>query len=222
MPSRNPRHRFDAIRASSVPPEHSIELALWHALRGTGTDPAVVRALEIYEGVDERETMQAWFIAYATDAQIQQTLRVSEDVTHAYRLLFFDITVFRDELDVIRWVREYADAGTDYGAQLLQNAVLMGPDYLAWLYSRGVVTLDPEAVKKHVMADAFFRGRQNRHHAMTSKEAQVSHAFMTTAFRASESLGTSNIDMNQILIKLRYRDMTEPVDAVAQHEEILH
>lgn len=222
MRSRNPAHRYLAVKSSSAAPEHPYEQALWAALKSdTSDENPVVRALEIYSGVEERETLQAWILSYATDDVMETYLRVPQGVLAAYRHLFFDATVFRDELDVQRWVREYN--GTEYGASLLRNAVLMGPQYLAWLFGRGVSDIEPDVVKRHIMADAFFRGRSNRAFSLTSQETKAAHAMMNTAFKAAESLGTTSApDINQILLKLRYRDMTETVEKVAPTEEILH
>lgn len=224
MPSRNPWHRYRAVKDAPEPPEHPSERALWELLHGQAGDNYVARALEAYAGDTEREVMQAWLIAHATDAQVKQYLRVPEEVTRAYRHLFFDTGVFRDELDVLRWVREYKPSGTAaYDEGLLQNAMMFGVDYLVWIFFRGESSVDPETVKKQVMADAYFRGRMNRFHPLTSREAQLSHTFMATAFKAAQALSErGQPDINQLVIKLRYRDETVPVDEVVKHEDILH
>jgi hypothetical protein len=222
--ARNPSHRYRAVRDATEPPEHPYERALWELLHDQAGDDHVARALEAYAGDTEREIMQAWLIANATDAQVKEHLRIPEEVTRAYRHLFFDTTVFRDELDVLRWVREYKPSGTaEFGEGLLKNAVMQGVDFLGWLFGRRVAALDPETVQKQIMADAYFRGRMNRFHPLTSREAQLSHTFMATAFKASQVLSAgSPPDINQLVIKLRYRDLTEPVDAVVKDEDILH
>ncbi len=224
MRAPDPAQRYRAVKNAAEPPEHPYERALWELLHDQAGDDHVAYALGIYAGNTEREVMQAWLMANATDAQIHHHLRIPEQVTRAYRHLFFDTTVFRDELDVIRWVREFKPScSADFGEQFLQNAVMIGVDYLAWLFGRGEPTLAPETVQKHLMADAYFRGRMNRLHPLTSKEVQVAHRLMLTAFKVSQSLAKdSRPDISEILIKLRYRDMTEPVDEVVKHEDILH
>ncbi len=222
MLTRRPDHRYFSTKRAKEIPEHPLELALWHALNNKITDKHVARALELYSA-DEAVILYAWLVAEASDEQIKDALGISEETTQAYRHLFFDRHEFRDRLDLIRWVREYSEENPDQGVDILQNALVMGVPYLMWVYSKGEIALDPDTVKRQVMADAYFRGRSNRMHAMTSKEAQTAHQYMATAFKASQVLGEkSQGDMNQILIKLRYRDMTETVAEAAKDGEIIH
>jgi hypothetical protein len=222
MASRNPAHRFLAVKNETVAPEHPHERGLWLAMNRGQAEDHITRALELYVE-DEREIMQAWLIAGATNEHIREYLGLAEEVTEAYRHLFFDMRVFRDQLDIIKWVREYTANQSETESAILQNALVMGVPYLMWVYGRGETTLAPEVVQRQVMADAYFRGRSGRMHTMTSKEAQVAHQYMSTAFKASQVLGEKNTgDINQILIKLRYRDMTEPVTEAVKNEEILH
>jgi len=224
MRARDPSHRYRAVQVASEAPAHPYEAALWNLLRQQAGDEQVAYALELYAGDFERELMQAWLLANATDAQVKQHLRIAEEATRAYRHLFFDTTVFRDELAVLRWVREYKPpANAPFGEALLQNALMMGVDYLAWMICRGHASPDPEMVRKTIMADAYFRGRMNRFHPLSSREAQLSHQLMAQAFKASLALSEgSQLDVNQILIKLRYRDDTVPIDAVVKREDLLH
>jgi hypothetical protein len=220
---RKPHARYLATRSAAEPPEHPYERAVWNVVHEYEADEGVARALEIYLSEPERETLTAWFIARASDAELAQHLRLSEEVTKPYRHLFFDVNVFRDELDVIRWVREYEKTGTDYGAKLVQNAQMFGVDYLAWLHSRGALTLDPDTVQRNIMADSYFRGRQSRNFPLGSKEATMALQFMGTAYKAAQTIGqTKGPDMKGLLIKLRYRDETQPVTEVLKTEEILH
>jgi hypothetical protein len=220
----DPSHRYRAVKDAAEAPEHPVEGALWNLLHDQAGDNRVAYALEIYAGDTEHEVLDAWLIANATDAQVKQYLRIPEDVTRAYRHLFFDLAAFRDELDVLRWTREYKPSGSAaYGEGLLQNAVMFGVDYLVWLFFRGQSSLDPETVNKQIMADAYFRGRMNRFHPLTSREAQLSHTFMATAFKVSQALSAGTPpDINQLVIKLRYRELTEPIDEVVKHEDVLH
>lgn len=234
MRSRNPAHRYTALHAAvhaavqpdALVPEHPLELALWNLLRQqAATDDAVEYAHEIFTGTTEREIMQAWLLANATDVDIFQWLRVPEAVTRAYRFLFFDCHVFRDELNVLRWVREYEthQNGTPYGAKLLQTALHGGVDQLAWLFGRGTAVVDPNRVVNTVMTDAFFRSRAHRGASIASEEVRAAHGFMNTAFKAATAAGNRSApDAGKLLINLRFREMTEPVAEIAQQVEILH
>jgi hypothetical protein len=220
--ARNPTHRYRAVKDAAEAPEHPFEGALWNLLHDQAGDNHVAYALELFAGDTENEIMQAWLLANATDAQVKQYLRIPEEVTRAYRHLFFDIAAFRDELDILRWTREFKPSGSAaYGEGLLQNAVMFGVDYLVWLFFRGESSVAPETVQKQIMADAYFRGRMNRFHPLTSREAQLSHTFMATAFKVSQALSDGTPpDISQLVIKLRFRDQTESIDEVVKHEDV--
>jgi hypothetical protein len=219
MPTRRPDQRYLSIKSNTKrAPRHQLEKALWKMLHRKGADPTVGYAFEIYSNEFQREAMQAWLLARADYTQIQQHLRVPPDVSDAYRYLFFDVGLFRDELDLLSWVHEYEQnqQGTPQGAQLLKLAVTGGVDALAWLFGRGEFAVDPDKVTNQVMTDSFFRGQSNRGHGVSSKEAAAAHRFYQTAFRVAQPLankGDANA-LNGIRIKLLHRDLTAPVDSV--------
>lgn len=223
---RRPDARYRAIKEAPVAPDHPVERALWQLLKANGEDQVVAYALEIYVEQYEREVMQAWLLSQATDEQIEHFLRVPQIVTAVYRHLFFDVTLFRDELTIHRWVLECEGRhGTsDDGAQLLRVAMTGGVDALAWLFGRGAHAVEADTVLRQVMTDAYFRGRSHRGFSIGSKEATAAHGFMKTAFTAAQSLSKRGpVDgVNALLIKLRHRDMTTSIDQEAKKEDILH
>lgn len=221
-----PDERYWELRNAAVAPEHPHERAMWELLKADGVDQIAAYALDIYLDDFEREVFQAWHMARASEEQITQHLRIPPEVTQLYRHVFFDMHLFRDELSVLRWVREYEDTtrGTAYGAELLRVANMGGVDALLWLFGRGEHVVESDKVMQQVMTDAYYRGRANRGHSVGSKEAAAAHGFMKTAFSAAQTLAKKGpIDgVNALLIKLRYRDMTSPVDKEQQKEDILH
>lgn len=222
-----PDERYWTLRNLAAAPEHPHECAMWELLKGDGADQTAAYALEIYLDDFEREVFQAWHMARATEEQIEQHLRIPVEVTRLYRHVFFDMNLFRDELSVVKWVREYeedAPRGSSYGAELLRNANMGGVDALLWLFGRGEHVVESDKVMQQVMTDSYYRGRANRGHSVGSKETAAAHGFMKTAFSAAQTLAKKGpIDgVNALLIKLRYRDMTTPVDKEQQKEDILH
>jgi hypothetical protein len=135
------------------------------------------------------------------------------------------MNVFRDELDLLSWVREYENdvRGTTFGAQLLRDAIQNGVEKLCWTFGRNTFVMDPEVVKQRTMTDMYVRSLAGRGHSITSSEANAALAHGNSALRAAQIVGrTSAPDSQAFLLKLRYREMTEPVTAVIQKEEILH
>ena len=226
MRTRNPDHRYRVVCRASEEPSHGIEAALWKIRRGEEITGVAKWAHEIYASVFEREVMQAWVLARASDDVIQRWLRIPPEVTQAYRYLFFDVEVFRDELDILSWVHEYEQErqGSDLGVQLLHIAVMEGVDKLTFLYGRGESEMDPDKVQYVVMTEAYHRGRAHRGASVSSKEAQAAHSFMNTAAKIAQGLGKKGApDLGGLRLKLKFNDQTEPVaDAAERGEVILH
>jgi hypothetical protein len=227
--SLTPDHRFQTVKelvAVNTPPADSTMLALWEVLRNEGKDQSVIYAFEIYSTYFEREVMQAWIISRATDAQINDALRIPVAVSEVYRKLFFDLEAFRDELALLTWLRSYEKTrqGSDTGIALMKKGLAGGPSALAWIYSRGEVALDPQHVMQHVMAEAYFRGKTGRAHALNAKETLVAHQFMATALKAAGQITKVDrvaTDINELRIKLQHRELTTSIED-AEEGEILH
>ena len=226
MRTRNPDQRYRAIAAATTPPEHTCERGLWDALHTTTiSDARVTWALEIFNASFEREILQAWLLARATDENVEKWLRVPPDVTQVYRHLFFNVNVFRDELDLLSWVREFETEkrGSQYGTQLLRDAVQGGVEKLCWIFGHNTYVVDPEIVKQRVMTDTYIRSLAGRGHGIISKEVQAALAHGNTALKAAQIAGRTTLpDAQAFLLKLRYREMTEPVTTTIEKEEILH
>ena len=226
MRTRNPDHRYRAISRAEEEPEHAYESALWKLRRGETIEGVVSYAQEIYASLLQREILQAWILARASDDTIQQWLRIPAEVTRAYRHLFFDVNIFRDELDILSWVHEYEQEhmGSEHGVQLLQIAVMEGVDKLAFLYGRGEADVDPEKVQRVAMTEAYHRGRAHRGAAVSSKDAAAAHSFMNTAVKIAQGLGKKGgPDLDGLRLKLAFKDQTQSInEAVEDGEVVLH
>lgn len=221
MARREPDARYHAALHARECPEHQIEGALWQAAHQVGSpSEAVLRAAEIYEDVFEREMLQAWVVAGAPDNEIERRLLVMSETVKAFRHLCFDVSVFRDRLELLRWVRQYT--GSDDGRLYLQTAVLHGVEPLAWLCGLDA-NVDPQRVMQGVMSDSFFRGLAHRNASVASKEASAAHAFQKTALSTAQALMRRGPpDIGSLIIKLKHRDLTAPVENEVREGAILH
>lgn len=226
MRVRNPDQCYRAVVEATEPPEHVYERGLWNALRSEPVkDPNVSWALEIFSTPFEREIFQAWLLARATEDDIEKWLRVPPEVTRVYTHLFFNVDIFRDELDLLSWVQEFEEErrGSAYGVKLLRDAVQSGMEKLCWIFGRNDYVVDPDRVKQRAMTDLYLRSLAGRGHGVTSREAAAALAHSNAALKAAQLVEqTSAPDAQAFLLKLRYREMTEPVTKTAETNEILH
>lgn len=217
MRRRNPDARgLDAINAPE-PPENRFEAALWRLAHREGDpDKIVAWAWEIYSELSEREVLQAFVLARASDEEVFEILKVPPPVTQAYRHLFFDVGMFRDELHLLSWIDHYESGkiGSQKGGALLRKALMGGVPALRWIYGRGDAAPDPMEVQRQVMTDAYYRGQAHRMYDLGSNEMKAAFNLLNTSAKIAATFtkrgDTSGI--GALAIKLRHREMTSGVD----------
>lgn len=222
---REPDERYHVAVAAQLEPEHPIEAKLWRCLRKLETCPHMARAIEIYGDQFERERLQPWFMAGAETADIAERTGLHPDTLDAYRHLCFNITLFRDLLEKQRWVANYEArrSSTREGALYLQKALFHGVEAVAHVMG-APSRLDPGHVLDQVMRDTFFRGLAMRDAKLTGAEATAAHGLLKTAIGlATEAAKTKPPGVNDILIRIKNRDLTQPATVVETSAgEILH
>lgn len=219
---RRPNERYTAALRAPDEPANSFERALWQFLRNGVGDEAIVRVVDAYEDQFERELLQAWIIAGATDEALHTRLGMHVDMVAPYRHLCCNPLVFRDKLELLRWVRNYQ--GSEDGKKLLERAVHFdGVEAVAHLC--GLPTnLDGAHVNEQVMRETYFRGMSTlRGSHITSREAVESHGLLkssVTAAAATLRRGAPN--MADIWAKLKHRDLTYRANEVVPRAEIMN
>jgi hypothetical protein len=221
---REPDERFHATVTAQLEPAHPVEAKFWRCSRNLETCEHVARALEIYGDMFERERLQPWILAGATNDDIARRVGVHPEMVETYRHLFFNMTMFRDLLEKQRWVSMYErrPGATREGALYLQKAMLHGVEAVAHVMG-APVELDPGHVIDSAMRDSFFRGLAARDAKLTSNEAAAAHGFLKTAIGiANEQAKVKPPGVNDILIRIKNRDDTKPLSVVQADAEILH
>jgi len=228
--TRFPDNRFRYIKkaiAAKEIPEHPTEQALYYFLMEKKPDEIISYAYELYSQPYERNILNSWLLAGATEEDIKFHLRIPCDVAHTYMHLFFDITQFRDELDIYSWVNELErdNLVDEAGLQLYKQALMGGLDAMAWIYSRHRTAMEPRKVLENIMADSYYRAKANRQANITSKAAKEAHSYMNTALKAGDLLAKHTpqqmTGVSDLVIKLETKDLTTPADD-AKTEDLLH
>lgn len=221
---REPDERYHAVRTATAEPAHPVEAKLWRHLNGVETCPHTARALEIYLDAYERERLQPWLLAGAMADDIAERVGLHPETTEAYQHLFFNLRVFRDLLDKQRWVARYegrAGASRE-GALYLQKAMLHGVEAVAHVMG-APSKLEPGHVLDCAMRDMFFRGLAVRDARLTSTEAAAARNLLKDAVALAEQQAKIKPPgVNDILIRIKTRDLTQPAEVVQATGEILH
>lgn len=219
---RRPDDRMRAALRAQALPANAYEAAIWQLRHHAEANDTILRVVDIYEDPFEHEQLQAWIVAGASNAVINQYLGIALNVLDPYRHLCCNVNVFRDKLELMRWIQQYD--GTIAGKLLLARAVHFdGLKTLIHLLGQPT-ELDPQHVVEQIMRESYYRGLGTmRATSLSSKEADAAHQLLKTATAnaaSAQKRGAPN--MAETVLKLKHREVTWHVEDIASHGEILH
>jgi hypothetical protein len=219
---RRPDDRYQAALRAANDPAQPFESALWQLRHNNVADDIILRVVDAYEDTFERELLQAWIIAGASDEDISTRLGFPVSILAPYRHLCCNLFMFRDKLEMMRWVHLYN--GTREGRLLLACALHFdGVEAIAHLC--GLPSkLEPEHVNQQAMRETYFRSINTlRASSISSADAIAAHQLLKTATATAAVAAKRNVpSVADTLLKLKHREMTWHAEDVVPHGEILH
>jgi hypothetical protein len=117
--------------------------------------------------------------------------------------------------------------GDPYAVELLKTGVMVGSDYLVWMYG-GRDAVDTRTIVRHTMIDSFYRGMSHKGNSLTSRVAKEAQKWWTTAIKNAEILEKMEPQeakqaYEELRIALEGKDETIPVEkAPVPLDDILH
>jgi hypothetical protein len=219
---RSPDDRYQAVMRSPHAPAHAYEAALWNFKTQGVADDVIERVVDVYEDAFERELLQAWIIAGASDEDISTRGGVPPELLSPYRHLCCNVAAFRDRLEMMRWVNMYKGSRT--GKVMLERALHFdGIEAIAHLSGRKTV-LSPDHVNEQAMRESYFRSISTlRASSIAGPDALAAHQLMKTAMTAAQAAANrGEPNMAETLLKLKHREVTWHVEDIVPHGEILH
>src|SRR5882672_11020380 len=153
--------------------------------------------------------MRGWLLATSNDDEISRRTRLSFDVIRAFRHLFFDVTVFRDHIDLIEWVRETGEApdAAPGSTQYVRWAVMYGVEAVAYL-SGLPVAIDPGVVQTQAMVDGHFKALMGREAGLDSGVAREALKHQQMAVAQAAALAKKAPMTESVALKIKHREMT--------------
>ncbi len=221
---RYPDDRYRATLRAPAEPANAYERALWQMIHNGVGDDAIIRVVDVYEDQFERELIQAWIIAGASDDDLHTRLGMARNMIEPYRHLCCNPLVFRDKLELLRWVRNYR--GSEAGKLILEKAVHLdnveAVAHLCGLPSK----LDAAHVNEMVMRETYFRGVSTlRGSSISSREAAEAHNLLKTSMSAAAATlkrGAPNLAETIQKLNLKHRELTYQADEVVPRGEIMN
>ena len=114
---RSPDDRYIAALNSPHEPANGYEALLWRHKVQNVPDDVLERVVDIYEDNFEREMLQAWIIAGASDEDISTRGGMSIDVLAPYRHLCCNVFAFRDRFELMRWLGRFVSESSEHTAE---------------------------------------------------------------------------------------------------------
>ena len=202
------------------------------AIKGQKGVPAeVLYAWESYDQEDIRIILDALLLGDAPLSLICSTTKIPVDVLQAYSEYFFDISVFRNQLQRYSYVNSIRNHVTPQEASMLQSVINGGPEMLVWLLSPGKKTPKhaPIEVLEIMMTENMYKALAGRTAPLGSIEAKVSLEASKTAIQAAANLQKLNpaddVDaLAELKLALTHQDTSINANTVGapRPEDILH
>lgn len=225
----SPRHRYfttrDLVANGSSAPSDAVMAQLFELLSGRPCAVDVRYAWELFQEETHRPVLDAFLLAKAPFDLIEKTLGVAQAALTVYAHLFMDCAVVRNRLEALSFASSYE--GPDHGRDLLRTVVTVGLEYLLWAHG-GNVDIDPRAVVRRTMTDAYFRGLAHRGNAVTTATAKEAQKWWRMAIQNAQLLEkidprATRAAYEELRIALEAKDETLAVDkGPVSVDEMLH
>ena len=223
---KKPDHRYrgveNAVDQKIRPTKKGVDQELYDLLIGRDVSFEVTRSYDIYTHEYKRETLEALLLVGAEAAEVEHVLRVPPGVTETYKTLFFDVSVFEDELDVIDYAKSI-DIKT-FGGEVKQFAVDLGRECLKVRLSGGRYTVDPGTVLDGVRATAFMMTQIARINRVDSSFANSALRWAQVSLRAvpdKDEPEESGVEKLKMALETRDETVNEEMSGIPK-ETILH
>lgn len=231
---RLPDFRFTevdaAVKGGTTTFDDVLCQALADCLQELEADANVVYAFELYQEPRHRQALDAFSLALAPPAVIQEVTEIPVAVIKVYQYLFMDTGVFRNRLERFSFAADYA---TIYGCEehvgeRMRTAVTAGVDYLRWVYASPNPDANPKQIIRDSMLDSFYRSMVHKGNSLISGVSKEAVKWMQTSVKFARMLEdidpqTAKAGAEQLVITLKAPDMkySAPAEAVSP-ADILH
>lgn len=180
MPRQPPNHRALRIagqvaRREAASHDHPFDSALYHALLNGDCPISIVEEAAQWHADDGmRHLLDALYVGKCPPKEIAAGLDLDVAVLGPYEHLFFDRTVFRHALDVMRYSQEVeTPADMPVVREYYEVAVRQGPQFLINRFRIGARPVpDPKAMLDIIAHDQMDRFLSHRGQTITSDTAR--------------------------------------------------
>lgn len=186
MRPRDPRHKYIALSTRKQLPNTGAERTIYYLIHGADTfnkdlplktwdpaqvyDPVALYCWEIYNNLNLKNIFEAFLFSTVDDNQVHESLGVDLDEIGFYREIFFDATVFKNDLERISWIQTIPEDSPH--KELYRIAFNQGFAALRWHYCRDKGSVTPDEAEQIVLTDSLMQYLSHRGKPLTNKVAK--------------------------------------------------
>jgi hypothetical protein len=156
-------------------------------IKGTSADKHLCYAWDKFTDDLSRTILDSFLLADTTFDVIRRTVGVPIDVLSLYASHIFDLTIFRDLLERISYVRDCKLYLPPEQQAFFEAAINKGTDYIVWLIN-GKHDQSPRDALESTMIESHFVGLSHRGVGITSEQARQARAWLETSMKAAANL----------------------------------
>jgi hypothetical protein len=166
-----------------------------------------------------RALLNGFLISNESPVTIAALINESPGVVSSYSHLFFDTSVFFNDLLKVAYIRSLPsdDESQVFEKQVLSWGHYLGAKYIAWkIGSKNSTEILPSQAVKKVLDDSMWRSSEHALEDITSKKAKESRAWVPQVLRSAELLNnletTAGMEnaLSELKIKLTTEDLQDP------------
>lgn len=186
-------------------------------LRKEEISPETDIALGIRDSSRQREILEALLLSACPYEEIRDAFNVPVKSVEIYSDLFFDLSVFRTDLDRLEYLEDYPDP---VGRELKLKAVSLGYEYVLFNFANLVpkTHAQKKLVERMFMATAYKAMAMN-YNAIKSDVSKQAVRHAELMIRAYELLNKINADDGQETYNLVNLLVNEDMDSAPQKPE---
>jgi hypothetical protein len=212
-----PKH-FSEYQAAYVDVFRTGEVSL---CGGDGVHDAIKKASLLYSIPACRSLLEGFLLSEEPAHSIAILIKETPEVITAYACLYFDTSVFFNDLLKVAYIRSLP---SDTEEETFQKQVLtwghyLGAKYIAWkIGSKTTSDLLPSQAVKKVLDDSIWRSSEHALEDIGSRKAKESRAWVPQVLRSAELLNnietTAGMEnaLSELKIKLSSGGSPDPVE----------
>lgn len=191
MPQRDPHFRaYMAIEVADkqrAPSDDPKVKDLVKVIKGTSSNHHLCYAWDKFTDDLSRTILDSFLLANTTFDVIRRTVGTPLEVLQAYASHIFDLTIFRDLLERLSYVRDCKEYMPPEQQAFFEAAMNKGTEYIVWLIN-GTHDKVPRDALENTMIESHFVGLAHRGVSITSEQARQARAWLETSMKAAANL----------------------------------